>query len=109
MSDRSSARSRRNFLATSAGALMATAVATSASGMFSTASAASAATAAETATGAASIRQFRVDVPKKDLADLRRRLLATRWPTKETVPDQSQGVQLARMQNFIRYWSTGYD
>jgi Epoxide hydrolase N terminus len=49
--------------------------------------------AADTGTA---IRPFRVNVPDADLADLRRRLLATRWPDKETVPDRSQGVQLER-------------
>jgi len=56
-----------------------------------------------------SIRPFRVHVPDSDLADLRRRALATRWPDKEIVPDQSTGVQLARLQQLIRYWGTGYD
>src|SRR5206468_9355483 len=41
--------------------------------------------------------------------DLRRRIGATRWPDKETVADQSQGVQLARLQELVRYWGTGYD
>ena len=44
------------------------------------------------------IRPFRVDVPDESLVDLRRRLAATRWPDRETVPDKSQGVQLATMQ-----------
>ena len=56
-----------------------------------------------------SIRPFRVHVPDSDLADLRRRALATRWPDKEIVPDQSTGVQLARLQQLVRYWGTGYD
>jgi pimeloyl-ACP methyl ester carboxylesterase len=55
------------------------------------------------------IRPFHVDVPEKDLIDLRRRLLTTRSPEPETVLDQSQGVQLATMQKLVRYWSTGYD
>lgn len=45
------------------------------------------------------IRPFRVDFSKADLDDLRRRVAATRWPDQETVPDQSQGVQLATMKN----------
>ena len=52
------------------------------------------------------IRPFRVNVPKADLADLRRRLAATRWPTKELVEDRSQGVQLATLKELARYWST---
>ncbi len=57
----------------------------------------------------AEIRPFRVDIPQAELDDLRRRLLTTRWPDKETVPDQSQGVQLARLQGLVRYWATEYD
>ncbi len=53
-----------------------------------------------------SIRPFHVHVPEADLADLRRRLLATRWPDMETVSDQSQGVQLAILQPLVRYWAT---
>ena len=56
-----------------------------------------------------SIRPFRVHVPDSDLADLRRRIAATRWPDKETVADASQGAQLARLQELVRYWGTGYD
>jgi Epoxide hydrolase N terminus len=41
--------------------------------------------------------------------DRRRRIAATRWPEKETVADQSQGVQLATMQELVRYWGTDYD
>ena len=55
------------------------------------------------------IRPFRVNVPEQDLVDLRRRVLATRWPDRETVADQSQGVQLAKLQELVRYWGTGYD
>src|SRR5215831_881318 len=55
------------------------------------------------------IRPFQVHVPDKDLADLRRRVAATQWPEKETVADQSQGVQLATMQELARYWATEYD
>ena len=60
-------------------------------------------------TGKDSIRPFKVKVPEKDLVELRRRIEATRWPDKETVADQSQGVQLARLQELVRYWGTGYD
>jgi hypothetical protein len=58
---------------------------------------------------AMSIRPFRVAVPKTQLADLQRRLAATRWPTKVLVKDRSQGVQLATMKELVRYWSTEYD
>jgi hypothetical protein len=63
-------------------------------------------TAVETAT---EIRPFTVEVPEEELADLRRRIAATRWPEKETVGDQSQGVPLAPMQELARYWATDYD
>jgi pimeloyl-ACP methyl ester carboxylesterase len=55
------------------------------------------------------IRPFRANVPEEDLADLRRRILATRWPEKETVNDSSQGVQLATTQKLAHYWATEYD
>jgi len=55
------------------------------------------------------IRPFHVNIPEADLVDLRRRVKATRWPAKETVTDQSQGVQLATIQKLARYWSTEYD
>jgi len=55
------------------------------------------------------IRPFRANVPQGTLDDLRRRLSATRWPDKETVADQSQGVQLATLQELVRYWGSGCD
>ena len=55
------------------------------------------------------IRPFKINVPDEDLADLRRRIAATRWPDKETVADQSQGAPLAKLQELVRYWGTGYD
>jgi pimeloyl-ACP methyl ester carboxylesterase len=55
------------------------------------------------------IRPFRVDVPQEDVAELRRRIAATRWPERETVADESQGVQLSTMQELVRYWGTEYD
>jgi hypothetical protein len=55
------------------------------------------------------IRPFRVNIPEEALVDLRRRILATRWPDKETVADQSQGAQLAKLQELVRYWGSGYD
>jgi pimeloyl-ACP methyl ester carboxylesterase len=56
-----------------------------------------------------SIRPFHFDFPEADLADLRRRLKATRWPEKETVADDSQGVRLATIQKLAQYWATDYD
>ena len=55
------------------------------------------------------IRPFRIEVPQEELDDLRRRIEATRWPERETVDDDSQGVQLATMQELARYWATDYD
>ena len=55
------------------------------------------------------IRPFRVDVPEEDLDDLRRRIAAASWPSKELVEDRSQGVQLATIQELARYWQTDYD
>ena len=55
------------------------------------------------------IRPFEVNFPEADLADLRRRINATRWPERETVTDSSQGVQLATMQKLAQYWGTDYD
>src|SRR5262249_55747071 len=55
------------------------------------------------------IRPFQVNVPEEALVDLRRRIAQTRWPDKETVADQSQGAQLAKLQQLVRYWGTGYD
>ena len=60
----------------------------------------------ETATD---IRTFEIDFSEDDLADLRRRIQATRWPEPETVADQSQGVQLATIQALARYWGSEYD
>ena len=58
---------------------------------------------------AETIRPFRAQVSNADVKDLRRRILATRWPDKETVADQSQGVQLAKLQELVEYWGTDYD
>jgi len=55
------------------------------------------------------IRQFHVEFPEADLTDLRRRVNATRWPERETVTDDSQGVRLALLQDLMRYWGTGHD
>jgi pimeloyl-ACP methyl ester carboxylesterase len=55
------------------------------------------------------IRPFRIDVPEEELIDLRRRINATRWPEKETVADESQGVPLATLQELVRHWQMDYD
>ena len=56
-----------------------------------------------------SIRPFKVHVPQAAVDDLRRRINTTRWPDKETVGDQSQGAQLAKLQALVRYWGKSYD
>ena len=58
---------------------------------------------------ATDIRPFHVDVPDEELAELHRRISATRWPSQELVGDRSQGVQLATLQQLARYWTTEYD
>jgi pimeloyl-ACP methyl ester carboxylesterase len=59
--------------------------------------------------GGESIRPFRFEASDEDLADLRRRIAATRWPDRETVDDDSQGVQLATMRKLADYWASDYD
>ena len=63
-------------------------------------------TTVETAT---EIRPFHVEIPEEQIGDLRRRIAATRWPSKELVADRSQGVQLATLQQLARYWATEHD
>jgi pimeloyl-ACP methyl ester carboxylesterase len=58
---------------------------------------------------AVDIRPFHVQIPEEQLADLRRRIAATRWPSKELVADRSQGVQLATLKELARFWATEYD
>jgi pimeloyl-ACP methyl ester carboxylesterase len=60
-------------------------------------------------TGENAIRPFRINVPEDALIDLRRRIAATRWPDRETVEDETQGVPLATIQELARYWGTDYD
>ena len=62
-----------------------------------------------TETTQVAIRPFSYTASEEALADLRRRVAATRWPDKEIVADESQGVQLATMQELARYWATEYD
>jgi pimeloyl-ACP methyl ester carboxylesterase len=64
---------------------------------------------ATAATENSAIRPFRINVPDDQLVDLRRRIVATRWPDRETVNDRSQGVQLAEFKEMVRYWGTDYD
>jgi pimeloyl-ACP methyl ester carboxylesterase len=61
------------------------------------------------ATGNEAPRPFSVSFPREQLDDLRRRVAATRWPDKETVTDDTQGVQLATIQKLANYWATDYD
>ncbi|MDW5325208.1 epoxide hydrolase family protein [Plantactinospora sp. KLBMP9567] len=60
-------------------------------------------------TGVAEVRPFKIEVSEADLEDLRARIRATRWPNRETVDDDSQGVPLALMQDLARYWANDYD
>src|SRR3984957_5334090 len=62
-----------------------------------------------TKTEASAIRPFHVSFAEAELTELRRRVNATRWPERETVTDDSQGVRLATMQDLASYWATGYD
>src|SRR3954464_14106899 len=55
------------------------------------------------------IAPFTIDMPEEALADLRRRVAATRWPSRELVGDRSQGVQLAALRELARYWTTEDD
>ena len=66
-------------------------------------------TVAPRAAASDAIRSLHIDVSEKVLLDLRRRVTATKWPDKEIVGDQSQGVQLATIQKLARHWATGYD
>ena len=67
------------------------------------------ATASTAVRGKDAIRPFRVEFPDEALADMKRRIVAMRWPPKELVADQSQGVQLATLQKLARTWATDYD
>jgi pimeloyl-ACP methyl ester carboxylesterase len=93
MSATPSSLDRREFLVSSA--------AVGASALF--------ATSARAAAEDGSIRPFHINIPQGQLVDLRRRVLATRWPERETVTDRSQGVQLAKIQEIVRYWGKDYD
>lgn len=71
--------------------------------------AADASVASSASTHPESIRPYRIHVDEAQLADLKKRIAATRWPDKETVNDVSQGVQLAQVQALVKYWGSGYD
>jgi pimeloyl-ACP methyl ester carboxylesterase len=64
---------------------------------------------AHAATVTDAVRPFPISFPKEQLVDLRRRIAATRWPERETVIDDSQGVPLAMIQELAHYWATDYD
>src|SRR4051812_166857 len=98
-----SSPTRRDVLATTAAASAAVGLAASA------APGAAAPAGSGTAQGDNAIRPFHIDVPEEALADLRRRVNATRWPEPETVNDDSQGVRLATIQNLAAYWGKEYD
>jgi pimeloyl-ACP methyl ester carboxylesterase len=91
-----------------AGILITGALATAALAMRSTPGSAQNGSPAE-ATANETIRPFKIHFPDADLKNLRKRIRATQWPEQETVPDQSQGVQLATIQKLARYWATDYD
>ena len=61
------------------------------------------------AAGDDAIRRFTVDIPQAEIDELRRRIAATRWPDRETVNDQSQGIQLEKLRPLVEYWGSGYD
>ena len=63
----------------------------------------------QTSSNRSDIRPFRVSIPEEQLTDLRRRVKATKWPERETVSDDTQGVQLATMQALANYWASDYD
>jgi len=67
------------------------------------------AVAQQTSGDKTAIRPFQVNIPEAKIAKLRSRIDATEWPDRETVADESQGVQLATMQELARYWATEYD
>jgi pimeloyl-ACP methyl ester carboxylesterase len=97
-----------SLLATSAAAILATSVAAGALGLLPTQAAADP-VQQRASTEDAAIRPFRIDIPEEALVDLRRRIEMTRWPERETVTDQSQGVPLATMRELTGYWVTDYD
>ena len=65
--------------------------------------------ARQTASDRTAVRPFHVSIPEAELVEMRKRITATRWPERETVTDESQGVKLSMMQDLARYWATDYD
>jgi pimeloyl-ACP methyl ester carboxylesterase len=65
--------------------------------------------ARQTTTDKTAVRPFHVSIPEAELVEMRKRIKATRWPERETVTDESQGVKLSMMQDLARYWATDYD
>ena len=65
--------------------------------------------ARQAATDTTAVRPFHVSIPEAELVEMRKRIKATRWPERETVTDESQGVKLSMMQDLARYWATDYD
>jgi pimeloyl-ACP methyl ester carboxylesterase len=63
----------------------------------------------QTASDKTAVRPFHVSIPESELAEMRKRIKATRWPERETTTDESQGVKLAMMQDLARHWATDYD
>jgi pimeloyl-ACP methyl ester carboxylesterase len=102
MSEKSPSPTRRSVLVTAAAAGAAGIAASASSPIFGSAQ-------AEGPRQENAVRHFPIKFPEEQLIDLRRRINATKWPDQETVMDESQGVQLATMQELARYWATGYD
>ena len=98
MNDQTSAQTRRTILASSAAIGLGLAIVAEPN-----------TAEAIDAGGSSAVRPFRVSFPQEKLDDMRRRILATQWPERETAPDRSQGVPLAAMQDLARYWATDYD
>ena len=113
MTHQASSLTRRGFVAGSAAAsvssLMLAAPAYAALSGSENEVVVAAASPARQADGDPAIRPFKVNVPRAKLDDLRRRIVATQWPEKETVADESQGLQLETMRKLAHYWATDYD
>ena len=103
------ARTRRSAMAASSAAALGLTLAAGFSYTHAAKAADQPSAIARTAAQDESIRPFQIHVPDATLTDLRRRIAATRWPDKETVGDQSQGVQEAKIKALVQYWGTGYD
>ncbi|MDM0022276.1 epoxide hydrolase family protein [Variovorax saccharolyticus] len=105
----SSSLTRRDFVAGSTAALSAGPLVLASTLQPHPANAAAATERNKQASGSDAIRPFRPSFSQGELTDLRRRIKATKWPSRETVTDASQGVQLATTQALARYWATAYD